>query len=854
MKNLQTFEVYPAIPETLSFLDILSKNLWWSWNHDAIDLFRRIDPVKWNLSKRNPVVFLSLISRRRFLELTVDDSFMGHLKRVEAKFSTRIETHPQEISLSLETGCTISYFSMEFGIHESLPIVAGGLGILAGDHLKSSSFADLPLTGVGLLFREGYFHQFLDHNGWQQESYPEIDLFSLPLKKAVDAIGNEVTVEVSSPLGLIRAQVWQVQVGRIRLLLLDANLGQNTQKIRDVTARLYAADADVRIAQEALLGIGGIRALVGLGLFPSVCHMNEGHCSFAGLERLSQVMKRYQVDLSTAREICIRSGVFTTHTPVAAGHDEFPPVLVKPYLEPFAAEFGVAVEELISWGQVPFHGPLSPFYMCVLGMHLSGFLNGVSRLHGQVARNMWTGLWPNHPVDEVPISHVTNGVHTMSYISNAKADLFDKYLAPDWEFNPLSDQLLDRIDSIENEDLWHIHSIDRSRLVRVCRKMLIQQYEARNAPRNVIESVSSVLNPNILTICFARRFATYKRADLLFKDLDRLEAIISSETMPVQFVFAGKAHPNDKDGKEIIQKIIRFSNRYDVRHRMVFLEDYDINIARYMVQGADIWLNTPRRPLEACGTSGMKSALNGGLNLSILDGWWCEGYSPERGWSIGNGKTFNDNDYQDMVECQSLYNLLENEVIPCFYERKRGNPPDRWIAMMKASMKMAIQRFSSHRMINEYINRFYLPAAMNIKRLTADNAWVGKETAARRSHLKNAWERIWVGRPKLVSEDVFYVGDTFRLTTTVFLGDLVPQDVEVQLYYGKLKSPETIEGGRVEVMTPQQDFGDGSYTYTCSLTCSDPGRFGYTVRVVPEGDEILKKSPGFMTWADQPHR
>lgn len=850
MENLQIFKVYPSIPEPLLFLDYLSKNLWWCWNYDAVELFRRINPVQWELKNRNPVAFLASISQRRFEELTFDDGFMGHMERVKARFEAMYSFAPEFENLNIGPRETIAYFSMEFGIHESLPLFAGGLGVLAGDHLKAASSLGIPLTGVGLLFRGGYFTQVFDLEGWQQESYPEIDIFDLPVQRARDTLGNKIVVTVESPHGPILAQVWQIKLGRLRLLLLDTNIRENSPFIRDITGRLYSSNLEIRIAQEALLGIGGMRVLERLEIFPAVIHMNEGHCSFAGLERIVQIMKKFSVDNSAAWEICKRSSVFTTHTPVAAGHDEFPPALVKPYIKPFAEQFDMPVDELLGWGQMRSHGEQdSFFYMCVLGMNLAGYLNGVSRLHGRVAREMWTGIWPERPVEEVPISHITNGVHILSYISQQKAALFERYLATGWGNLHYGPDLVQKIDNIDDEDLWHVHGIDRSRLIRQCRKIMLDKYSARSAPRHVLDAVSSVLDNNVLTICFARRFATYKRADLLLKDPNRLEALINSKTRPIQLIFAGKAHPNDNQGKQIIQRIMNFAKRDEVRHRVVFLEDYDINIARYMVQGADVWLNTPRRPNEACGTSGMKAAVNGSLNLSILDGWWCEGYSPDRGWAIGDSCDFQDEAYQDSVESQAFYNILENDVIPCFYDRKPGNPPLGWIEMMKASMKMALLDFSSNRMVREYTDRFYVPASMDMGRLTADGARGATGLAMVKKRLSTLWQNVRVEKPSMVTGNGFRAGETFRLTVKVFLGELEPEEVEVQIYYGRLRSLSQLKGGRVQTMELKERLEDNACVYACSLTCSDAGRFGYTARVIPQGDEILKASPGLMTWA-----
>jgi len=850
MRNMQIYKVYPAIPEPLAFLGDLARNLWWCWNDDAIDLFRRIHPGLWEQVGKNPVVFLARISQNRYEALSRDESFLGHMARVKTRFefmSTEMSRIPD---LVLEPGETLAYFSMEFGLHESLPFFAGGLGVLAGDHLKASSALGLPLTGIGLLYREGYFRQYLDHHGWQQETYPIIDVFDLPIRKVTQATGKDLVIEIQGPHGMIHACVWEIQVGKIRLLLLDTNLPENPEHIQNITSRLYASHGDVRVAQEALLGIGGSRALKAMGLFPAVCHMNEGHCTFAGLERICHIMEKYGVNFQSASQICRRSTVFTTHTPVAAGHDEFETHQVRPYISPYAEKFGISVEEILSWGEIPGEGKNGKFSMFCLGVVFSGYINGVSRLHGQVARQMWQALWPRHEREEIPISHVTNGVHINSYISRHKNALLERYLAADWIERQSEPALVSRIDNIDDVDLWHVHELDRSNLIRKCRQLLTAQYERRNASRTLLDEVASALDHRVLTICFARRFATYKRAGLLLKDPERLIRLITHAEHPVQLVFAGKAHPNDNEGKDLIRRIVEFARQPAVRHRIVFLENYDINIARYMVQGCDVWLNTPRRPYEACGTSGMKAAANGGLNLSILDGWWCEGYDDTRGWRIGNGTDYDDPEYQDEVESQALFNVLENDVVPIFYDRKRGNPPKKWIQMMKAAMKMAITDFSSDRMVREYTARFYISAAGNLRDLTEDSARKAKEMALTQSRLNALWSHIRLSKPRIRPAEDFAVGDTFSVVIDVFLGELSPDEVEVQVYHGRLRGTGELENSRAETMKLQSTIAPGTHVYGCRVVCSDSGRFGYTARVIPRGDDVLRNTPGLITWVE----
>ncbi len=853
MEEMQIYKVYPAIPEPLSFLEDLSRNLWWCWSQEAIELFYRINPEQWEKVGKNPVAFLSHVSQRRFEALSNDGSFIGHLNKVKAKFEHMFSEAPQIKDFNLDAKESIAYLSMEFGLHESLPFFAGGLGVLAGDHLKASSTIGIPLIGIGLLFREGYFQQYLDHTGWQLERYPIIDVFDLPVQKVTDNQGADLIIEIPGPLEMIRACVWQVNVGKIQLMMMDTNLPENSEEIRDITSRLYASHEEVRVAQEILLGIGGMKVLKAMNIFPSVCHMNEGHCSFAGLERISLIMDRYDLDVDSAIQICLRSSVFTTHTPVAAGHDEFPDALVRPYLKPYSEKFGISAQTLLSWGKSPGIIEKGVFSMFVFGAKVSGFINGVSRLHGQVARSMWQSLWPKRHVEEIPISHVTNGIHIGSYISRQKNALFERYLSSDWSLRQWDLNLVSRIDNIENSDLWHAHELDRSNLIRKSRKLLLDQYERRNASRNDLEEVVDALDHHCLTICFARRFATYKRAGLLFKDIPRLIRLITDVDKPIQLIFAGKAHPNDDEGKAIIKKIVEFARRHEVRHRVVFLENYDINIARYMVQGCDIWLNTPRRPYEACGTSGMKAAANGGLNLSILDGWWCEGFREDRGWAVGNGEDYEDPEYQDAVESQALFNILENDVIPIFYDRKRGNSPAKWIKMMKEAMKVAMTNFSSDHMVREYSTRYYLPAIRNLRQLTQDSASKARELALTQSRLKTLWSAIWLFTPKITSVSDFKVGDTFDLSLEVSLGELTPEEVEVQIYHGKLGGTGRIEGRRPETMQLEKELGSGKYLYVSTLVCSDSGRFGYTARVIPSGDDILRHTPGLVTWANEKH-
>ncbi|MBU3949595.1 MAG: alpha-glucan family phosphorylase [Proteobacteria bacterium] len=849
MKHIQPFQVFPVIPEPLSFLDTLSRNLWWSWQNDAKELYKRIDPKLWEKSEQNPIVFLTNTPKERLEELAKDESFLVHQKRIRDNFVIAVLQRLNVPGSPFQQDDVIAYFSMEFGIHECIPLFAGGLGVLAGDHLKAASDLMLPMVGVGLLYKHGYFRQFLSQDGMQQEEYPETDLYKIPVEKALDLSGKSLYVTVNGPNGNIRARVWKVNIGRVPLYLLDTNLPDNPPEIRDITANLYPANQNKRVAQEVLLGIGGMRALAAMGIFPTVVHLNEGHCTFASIERIDQIISKHNVDLKTALEIVPRSTVFTTHTPVIAGHDVFPTDIVKPYLQIYKEKLETSEKEILSWGKPAWKDSEGQFSMFILGLKMAQYCNGVSKLHGSVARKMWSHVWPERPVDEIPITHITNGVHVPSWISHEISLLLDRYLGSGWNKHPWDPALMNRIDGIYDEELWHIHEINRTRLVRKCRELMIKQYEKRNTPKLIMNDVESVLDQDALTIVFARRFATYKRSHLLFMDPERLESILTSKTHPVQIIFAGKAHPKDQEGKDLIKYVIRFAQKPELRHHLIFLEDYDINIARMLVQGADVWLNTPRRPFEACGTSGMKSAINGGLNVGILDGWWCEGYSEGRGWRIGKGEEYFDSEYQDNVESQALYNVLSDEVIPCFYDKKNNNYSQIWLSKMKESMKMAMQYFCSHVMVANYNKKFYISSAKNNRDLLSNNSSKARALSFQRERLQSLWKLISIKPPKRKDQGPFRVDDTIYVSTEVFLGEIIPEEVEVQLYYGRIQSVDSVTDGKAEIMTVEKNLGNGNYIYNCAITCCDTGRFGLTARVMPKGDEWIKSTQEFLTWA-----
>ncbi|MBN1661906.1 MAG: alpha-glucan family phosphorylase [Anaerolineae bacterium] len=844
MRPSHTFRVIPALPARLEPLRELAHNLWWTWNHEAIDLFRRLDRDLWEEAGHNPVRILGVIRQERLEQVAEDDGFLAHMGRVYHEFDAYVKdtsTWYQKTYGDVQD-VRIAYFSAEFGLTESLGIYAGGLGVLAGDHLKSASDLGLPLLGVGLLYQQGYFRQYLNPDGWQQELYPDNDFYNLPLALERQLSGAPLTVEVEYPGRTVKAQVWRAQVGRVPLYLLDTNISDNAPKDRDLTDQLYGGDDDMRIRQEIMLGIGGTRALEALGQRPTVCHMNEGHSAFLALERIRLRMQEDKLTFAEACELTSAGNIFTTHTPVPAGIDWFHPDLVDHYFSHFYPALGLSRHEFLGLGRMNPNDPNGYFCMALLAMRLANRINGVSKLHADVSRRMWQEAWPQVPVGEVPIVGITNGIHARSWISHDMADLYDRYLGPRWVERPADQAVWQRVPRIPDEELWRTHERRRERLVAFARTRLAGQLEQRGTRLAEVRQAEEVLDPEALTIGFARRFATYKRGNLLFYDIERLARIIGSKDRPVQLIFAGKAHPRDNPGKELIRQIIHHARRPEFRNRIVFLEDYDMVVARYLVQGVDIWLNTPRRPHEASGTSGMKATANGALNLSVLDGWWDEGYTPETGWAIGRGEEYAEDqaEYQDRIEANAIYDLLEKEIVPLFYERGRDGLPRGWIAKMKAAMRDHAGVFNTNRMVREYTEVCYLPSARRTHRLSGDEQVRAKTLAAWKEQVARQWgplriERVWTERP---DEADLKVGDQLLVQAEVFLGELKPTDVAVELYHGPLDGAGQITNGRTLPTLIAQSKGDGKYIFAGAIPCRTSGLHGYALRILPQHEDL----------------
>ena len=848
--RIRSFFVKPNLPEKLEPLRELAMNLWYSWNWEAVQLFMRLDANLWEETSHNPVALLGHVSQQNLEELAQDDSFLAELDDVMGKFHDYLsrtswfeKAHPGMKETSL------AYFSCEYGLDETLPIYSGGLGILSGDHLKSSSDLGIPLVAVGLLYRHGYLRQYLNIDGWQQERYPENDWPNMPVTRMCDSEGNPIKVQVELGDDQLWLQAWRVQVGRVPLYLLCANRAENTPAQREITNQLYGGDREMRIRQEIVLGVGGVRMLRALGVEPDVYHINEGHSAFLLVERLRRLIQEEGLSFDEAKQIVWSSTVFTTHTPVPAGNERFSPELVKKYLGGCAQKLGLDWEQFLGLGRDDPSDKSEDFCMTILALKMAAHCNGVSDLHGEVSRNMWNNIWPGVPVDNVPIGSITNGIHTHTWISHDMRDIYERYLGPKFIEEPGELGIWERVDHIPDVELWRTHQRRRERLVFFVRRRLMESLKRRGASQAEIRASDSVLNPGALTIGFARRFATYKRGTLLFEEVERLARIIGNPQRPVQILFAGLAHSQDNPGKEIIKEIVHYTMDERFRGHAVFIEGYDINVARYLVQGVDVWLNTPRRPLEASGTSGMKAAANGALNLSVLDGWWCEGYSPAVGWAIGSGEIYENPEEQDYIESQALYNLLEREVIPLFFNRDASDLPRGWIAMVKESLKHIASYFNTNRMVMEYTKRFYLPAAEYHGILEADMYSGTKALACWVKKVSTSWPGIEVVRLDAPNTKASVVGDDFPVEADVNLGGLTDEDVFVELYYGELTGDGVIDRPRSVNMIPLERGANGTYKFQAGIPCEHSGRMGFALRVLPRNMSLVHSFlPGLIDW------
>ncbi|MDQ6927060.1 MAG: alpha-glucan family phosphorylase [Actinomycetota bacterium] len=831
MKALRTFAVALLVPDSLSPLLELATNLRWSWDDRAQDLFRDLDPEAWD-ARRDPLDLLRRMGRDRLTELSTDSGFVAHVDNVYADLRRHLDGDLWFQARDSELR-SVAYFSPEFGIAESVPQYSGGLGVLAGDHLKSSSGLGLPLVGVGLFYQRGYFRQELAVDGWQRERYNDLDPELIGLARC-----DGVIVEVETGDGPVRAQVWRAQVGRVPLFMLDTDIDDNDHTARGVTDELYGGDTEHRLRQEILLGMGGVRALEALGQTPNVFHTNEGHAGFLGLERIRRRILDDRLSFPEAIEAVRAGTVFTTHTPVPAGIDRFPRELMERHFKGWADDCDVRFDDLMALGHNPGDPPDAPFNMAVMGLRLAGASNGVSRLHGEVSRRMFSGLWPGVPADEAPIGSITNGVHAHSWVSPEMRALLNRHVGADWARE--DPERWARVDDASDAELWDARNLARSRLVGFVRRRL---------------GASDMLDPAVLTIGFARRFATYKRATLLLSQPERLSELLLSADRPVQLVFAGKAHPKDDAGKAMIREVVSMASRRDLRHRMVFVPDYDIGVARALCQGSDLWLNTPLRPMEASGTSGMKAALNGTLNCSVLDGWWAECFDGRNGWAIPSAvaddedtehyeDTEHNGAHRDEVEASALFDLLEREIVPLFYDRRdNASPPSAWLARVRASLRSLGWFLPASRMVRDYTTALYEPAATRNEVMTSSGYSAARELAAWKANVRERWHGIRIESVRSQPE-VPQLGESCVVEVVVNLGALRPEEVAVQLLYGAAG-----DGGElVDVTMQEMALNDGVWRAT--WTPESSGRQGFAVRVLPSHPHLPSFGElGLVTWA-----
>ncbi|MFV0495336.1 alpha-glucan family phosphorylase [Mycobacterium sp.] len=847
MKALRRFTVRAQLPARLSALDRLSANLRWSWDTPTRDLFASIDSDLWSTCGQDPVALLGAVTPLRLDELALDEEFLHRLDERAADlddYLSRPMWYQQQEGAGVAMPAGIAYFSMEFGVTQAIPNYSGGLGILAGDHLKAASDLGLPLIGVGLYYRSGYFRQSLTADGWQHETYPSLDPQGLPLRLLADAAGDPAVVELTlSDSVRLRARIWVAQVGRVPLLLLDADVPENRHDLRRVTDRLYGGDQEHRIRQELLAGIGGVRAIRAFTAIescpaPEVFHMNEGHAGFLGIERIRELVTDAGLDFDTALAVVRSSTVFTTHTPVPAGIDRFPLELVREYLEGAGDDSsrllpGVAVDRVLALGA---EEDPATFNMAHMGLRLAQRANGVSQLHGRVSRAMFNGLWPGFDSNEVPIGSITNGVHARTWAAPPWLQL-GRELAGSDSFSMPAVWL--RVQQVDAAKLWSIRSQLRALLIEDIRARLRASWLERGASEAELGWIATAFDPTVLTMGFARRVPTYKRLTLMLRDPDRLERLLLDQRRPIQLIVAGKSHPADDGGKALIQQIVRFADRPEVRHRIAFLPNYDMSMARLLYWGCDVWLNNPLRPLEACGTSGMKSALNGGLNLSIRDGWWDEWYDGQNGWEIPSADGVADEDRRDDLEATALYGLLEDSVAPTFYERDEHGTPPRWIEMVRHTLQTLGPKVLASRMVTDYVEQYYIPAARSRRAIVAAPEGgaafdAARELAAYRRRVVEAWPAVRIGDVDSTGlPDVPILGSKLTLSATVGLAGLTPDDVVVQAVLGRLDSGDELMDPHTVEMTHTGGAAGGDQVFSTTMPLPLAGTLGYTLRVLP---------------------
>ena len=839
--------VNPQLPKRIEKLSEIANNLWWSWNTEFLRLFRKIDKDLWEKSGKNPIKFLKEVSQEKLETASKDIIFLHEYDKNVENFESYMESKDTWFANKYPENKKdlIAYFSAEYGLDETIPIYSGGLGILSGDHLKSASDLGIPLVAVGLLYKNGYFHQKINGNGEQETEYHDIDIHDLPIHPVKTEEGEDLIIYLKFPKRRIYLKVWQINVGRVKLYLLDSDIEKNNPEDRDVTLRLYGGDQEMRIRQEIVLGMGGVNLLTrALKLEPTIYHMNEGHSSFLILELIKNVIKEKQVSFEVARDIVSSQTVFTTHTPVPAGNDIFPISLVEKYFKDFWPRLAITREEFLKMGMKPCQDLENGFNMGILALKVAGKKNGVSKLHGAVSRELFADVWPEIAANESPIGYVTNGIHTCSWLSPNLKQLYNKYLIPYWQDKIQYDYVWEKIKNIPDEKLWEAHQARKEKLLNIVKNNVTERLRRSGYNYEDINSITSKLNPNALTIGFARRFATYKRATLIFKDLERITQILNNSDRPVQLIFAGKAHPADKQGQDLIKFIHDVSMMPQFKGKIFLLENYNIAMSRYLISGVDVWLNNPRRPMEASGTSGQKASVNGVINFSVLDGWWAEGYNQKNGCRIGFNSDYESYEAQDVTDSQNIYETLEQKIIPAYYNKEKNGISKEWLDYMKESIISTGGKYSTSRMLSDYTSQFYIPLCnlhnkyyKDLSDVTRFNTW------------KNDMYRNWKDIKITQKEDnlnniAIDAGKCITVRCQVELPNINPEHISVECYYGKI-----LENGVVEDISiiPMQQIkpkveSRKNYEYETKIELKTGGNYGYTFRVMPKHEMLLESA------------
>ena len=835
--------VNPQLPKRIEKLSEIANNLWWSWNTEFLRLFQQIDKDLWEQSNKNPVKFLKHVSQERLEEATKDNNFLKEYDKIVSNFEGYMNSKNTWFNKNYpeEKDDLIAYFSAEYGLDQTIPIYSGGLGILSGDHLKSASDLGIPLVAVGLLYKNGYFNQKINGEGQQETEYNGIDLYDLPIHPVKDEKDEDLIIYVRFPKRKLYLKVWQINVGRIKLYLLDSDIEKNHEEDRNVTLRLYGGDQEMRIRQEIVLGQAGVELLTRyLKLNPTIYHMNEGHSAFLTLEIMKNIIKEKKVSFEVAKDIASSKTVFTTHTPVPAGNDIFPIALVEKYFKDFWPRLNLSREEFLKLGMKPCKELESGFNMGILALKIAGKKNGVSKLHGAVSRELFGEIWPNIAANESPIGYVTNGIHTCSWLAPKMKELYNKYLIPYWQDNMHEDSVWEKIKNIPDDKLWNTHMERKNKLLKIVKENTTERLRRSGYSYDEINEITSKLDQNVLTIGFARRFATYKRATLIFKDLERITQIINNADRPVQLIFAGKAHPADKEGQDLIKYIHQISMMPQFKGKIFLLENYNIAMSRYLVSGVDVWLNNPRRPMEASGTSGQKASVNGVINFSVLDGWWAEGYDQTNGWTIGTNAEFDSYEAQDHADSQSMYKTLEEKIIPAYYDKDRNGISKKWMEYMKNSIITTGGKYSTARMLVDYTNQLYMPLCKltkkyynNIDNVAEYNSW--------KNDLFINWKDIKMTQVNNLNDITIDAGNNIEVGCEVELPNIDVENITVEVYYGKILDNGVVENVSIIPMTlSDSDEEEKKYYYTAKIELTTGGNYGYTFRVMPKHEMLLE--------------